>query len=185
MPDIVSSGVVEEHLLNVSDHLPVFVKINNTNDQPSRRDGQDNINNDNVGNLRIPWQKFTEKQLNDYRELTESAMLATNIEDNEIRDLNSLNNANKNITTVLLECGKKMLRPKQRKRQNLKHSPKPFWSHELSELIKEKKRSFKIWVEAGRPRQEDNPIFIAHKNSKKVFTKSMRVQRLNLMLNRK
>ena len=55
-------------------------------------------------------------------------------------------------------------------RKNLK----PYWNTKLSTLKKIKVERFRIWHSAGRPREKDNPITIAHREAKKCFAKELR-----------
>ena len=58
-------------------------------------------------------------------------------------------------------------------------SRSPGWTSEMKATCKESKRLLHLWVNAGRPRDPDNPIFAAHKAAKKAFRQAVRHHRRN------
>jgi len=46
---------------------------------------------------------------------------------------------------------------------------KPNWDHSLKEAHCKSKAAYKVWVRAGRPRNQDHPIRRRYKNSKATF----------------
>ncbi|CAH1777007.1 unnamed protein product, partial [Owenia fusiformis] len=51
---------------------------------------------------------------------------------------------------------------------------KPFWNDELTRLVKLKKKRWREWVSAGRPRNADNVIRAQYKSAKCAFRKCFR-----------
>ena len=60
--------------------------------------------------------------------------------------------------------------PKTKYRKNLK----PFWNQTLSRLKKEKIKFYRVWVDAGRPRDPDSPLWVNYKESKKSFSREIK-----------
>ena len=54
---------------------------------------------------------------------------------------------------------------------------KPFWNPHLRELKRLKVSAYRIWVDADRPRDRNNPRFLQYKTSKKFFAKALKVAR--------
>ena len=55
----------------------------------------------------------------------------------------------------------------------------PGWTSEMKAACIESKRLLRLWVNAGRPRDLDNPIFAAHKAGKKASRQAVRHHRRN------
>ncbi len=74
-----------------------------------------------------------------------------------------IDNAIKTVCDTIKKAAANL--PKRRYNKKLK----PYWNGNLTKLTKEKKKIWHIWVEAGRPRGE-NEIFRNYKDAKKAFT---------------
>ena len=72
------------------------------------------------------------------------------------------------LSTILLSCASVI------PTSSFKPNRKPFWNKTLSNMKKSKVDKFKLWCSAGRPRAEDNLLFIEHKSAKKRFAKELR-----------
>ena len=72
------------------------------------------------------------------------------------------------ICSTLLKHYKNIPTLKFRKNQ------KPFWNEHLSHLKRVKVAKFKLWKDAGRPREDSNCLFTAHKTAKKDFAREIR-----------
>ena len=51
---------------------------------------------------------------------------------------------------------------------------KPYWNQRMNELKKDKIFSYREWVKVNRPRDAGNPLFEAYKQSKKAFNKELK-----------
>ena len=60
--------------------------------------------------------------------------------------------------------------PKSKFKSNIK----PFWCSELNALKKGKIMAYRNWINAGRPRDPDNDLFLANKTAKKLFRKRLK-----------
>ena len=59
-------------------------------------------------------------------------------------------------------------------RSKFKKNLKPFWDSVLSRLKKEKVECYRVWVNAGRPRDPDNSLWKNYKETKKVFSNKLK-----------
>ena len=51
---------------------------------------------------------------------------------------------------------------------------KPYWNHDLSILKYRKVMSYRIWVQAGRPREPSDESFVKYKLDKNLFHKTLK-----------
>ena len=76
------------------------------------------------------------------------------------------------LVGTLVDAGKKLPHSKYRK------NVKPFWNAQLTQLKKQKVDCHRMWKAAGRPRSDDNILYINHKAARKAFLSELkRVQR--------
>lgn len=73
-----------------------------------------------------------------------------------------IDNAVKTVCDIVMKAATNL--PTKRYNKKLK----PYWNKNLTTLTKEKKKIWHVWVEAGRPRGE-NEIFRNYKEAKKAF----------------
>ena len=167
--NVIQCGVKAEHVLNVSDHLPVFMNINvpmNSNSYSS-----ENVLDD-MHTKRVKWHKLEKNQIDLYSCDTDK-VFAQLCEQYVADDQVNLTKWCNTVIDKLVSCSSRFVDTV--KRNKGKHGPKPFWSQDLSELMKAKKKCYKMWVDAGRPRDENNQMYLNHKESKRAFRKMMRM----------
>jgi len=51
---------------------------------------------------------------------------------------------------------------------------KPYWTQNLTQLSRDQKAAWKLWVEAGRPRNEGSEEWRCYKNAKRTFLRAQR-----------
>ena len=159
--EVVDSGVSPDHVLNTSDHLPVFAKLE-LGELPI-------LCVDDARASAIKWAKLTEdilyekytKQVDaDMRVLLESLHSAP-------VDVSGIDKILSKVTHVLHNAARNLPRAKYRKHL------KPFWCKELDVLKKAKITTYRKWVEMGRPRDSDNPVRCDYIKGKKQFIKRL------------
>ena len=153
-------GVMEEASENTSDHLPVFAVIdicfeNNNNGRKSMRDD-------------ITWQKLSETDIRSkYTDKLESYMsdyiLKNCMFTSEI-STHSKNEIDKCINDIKnMMCLASKLLPHQKP----KGHARPYWCPELTVLCRAKKQAWREWVKADRPRNDDSPLWLRYKLTKR------------------
>jgi exonuclease III len=169
---VTKCGIIGEDILNVSDHLPVAIEFS-LNKKCKLSNNMGTIEGQASIPSRVKWHKLTMGEINEkYTTVTDSIFesyfndLQSGKADKDIDILAST------ITQKVLDVSKNNLcKPCIKSRCN----PKPFWNRELSQLLKEKKGAYNAWRLAGRPRDPENPLFIQHNESKKIFRKKLRI----------
>ena len=73
------------------------------------------------------------------------------------------------LTSAMLRISDDL--PKTKYRKNLK----PYWNQTLTRLKKEKVKFYRVWVDAGRPRDTDSPLWVNYKESKKIFSREIKI----------
>ena len=164
--DVQQCGVVSEHVLNVSDHLPVALTLNLQTDKTDSTLPLGDV----VAGCRVRWHKLSEEVIQEkYTNKTDMCMqdLKLQIANGNINsDVDQLCDV---ITSRLVSVSEKELcKPKRA----VGTKSRPFWSKELSDLVRIKKVAYDNWNNSGRPRDPTNPIFVHHKQSKCESTRS-------------
>ena len=72
------------------------------------------------------------------------------------------------LATAIVESGRQLPHTKFSK------TLKPYWDQSLKYLNQDKKTARRNWERAGKPRDPDNPIWVAYKQSKREFRKEQR-----------
>ena len=162
---VLNCGVSAEHMLNVSDHLPVHVSL-------SRRMKNPKVNDlpTAAPSLRVKWHKIPPEDIKSkYTEVTDIAFedLCASI-DNVHIDVNDLVCK---ITDKILDISKRNLV----KSKNKKSKAKPFWCDELTEKLHVRKQCYDDWKAQGGITDHDNPFFVRYKESKREFRKCYRI----------
>ena len=88
----------------------------------------------------------------------------------DVVNINNLDRLFQEITDIIHDSSANLTRSKY-----VKHV-KPYWNKELTDLKREKIRTYRRWVAAGRPRDPDDPLMKDYKMSKKNF--SVTIKRL-------
>ena len=164
-------GIIDEHYLNSSDHLPVAISIHT--DRSIRQDENESIPR-NKGLSRVAWSRVTQEEINvkytcpvskdiialrkTYGISSDSCLLRRMDIDRFINDL---------ITILLRRSGGL---PKVKFKKCLK----PYWSNQLKEDRIVVKNLWREWDSAGRPRSHNSDIFSRYKEAKKVYRDNIR-----------
>ena len=154
-----------DHPLNTSDHSPVSVICSISGLTKTKH--VDRTSN------RIRWDKLTSQGIKEkYQEVI------TPVLDRFITSLDISNGSHEYIDRCfdqLIEIIHTATCKLPRSRF-VKHV-KPFWNPHLRELKRLKVSAYRIWVDADRPRNSDDPLFLQYKISKKNFAKALRAVR--------
>ena len=158
---ITSCWVSDWHVLNTSDHLPVNTTLNLSGLVLNFTEG--------IPTGRIKWEKMSymdirrryackvDPHIVDICQRIVSSPLSPILIDESFAAL----------TQVLMVAASRL--PHTKFKKNLK----PFWNDDLSELKRAKVYAYHAWVDAGRPRTDDNPFFINYKFTKKEFMREI------------
>lgn len=163
--NVVACEVLEDTLVNVSDHLAICIHIDINLLQskhtvsPSQSPGEVAWHKMSVEDIAATYTCKVEKAL--ARETACPNIYNCKTEDETEKLINL-------IIDTMKGCCKDL--PKKGFNKTLK----PFWSHELKSLSKRKKHILYVWRLAGCPRDSDNCIYLEYKHVKKMFRKELR-----------
>ena len=163
--NIVKCAVIDDDIMNTSDHLPISVDIK------ANLPNSSNISNDNMA-PRVAWGKFSPAEIHDLytapveRELHNiytDYMLSQKSHETPIDDLLQrtieciINTANRNLPKV-----------------QFSKTIKPYWSDVLTNLNETQKVAWRRWVTQGRPRDMNNTSWLQYKEAKRCFRAALR-----------
>ena len=161
IPGILQCGVVPDNVLNCSDHNPVYVECNfamlpELSSKPCRQKS-------------IRWSKIEPDTINvKYtRVVTEGVaklLVKCTAMDPSPDTVDGMFDA---LITLLHKSATKL------PRSCFKRHLKPYWCSELNILKKDKIRTYRAWVAADRPRDNDNTLRREYLSSKKAFNKRL------------
>ena len=172
MSDILSCSVVNDSVLNVSDHLAMLVNISiilkcHENNMDKRR--------------QVAWHKMSDLEIEEsYTVPLEQLCVETlhvygysmevieNFQTDPRINPRTLDSIIKDLSDNINKTSRKLLNKKFDK--NLK----PYWNDNLKQLSKDKKRSRNEWVNAGRPRKNESDAFKNYKERKREFRRMKR-----------
>ena len=145
--------------LNTSDHRDVHMSI-------QLPDKATYVDDDPVPG-RIKWSKPSVKR--QFKDKTAQSLLTFR---EKIRGThlspNTLDPLFQELTDILHKASVDLPRTKFVKRI------KPYWNEDLSRLKREKIQTYRVWVDAGRPRDPDDPLMRSYKASKRAFMNTIR-----------
>ena len=159
---ISSCHTATDNILNTSDHRAIYVTLN-----------VGGFKGINVGvNCKgIPrWDKLSVDQITNMYTNPLQAKLSDvilTLSENDI-DGDGIDKVISTINSILIKAARVV--PKSKFKAHLR----PYWNKELSELKFIKVQKYKTWVDAGRPRDQSNPVWRDYKASKKMFVKTLR-----------
>ena len=164
--------VLEDHLINPSDHLAVFAAV----EVPAR-----SCRPKPMFRKRVAWDKHTVDEINELYQAPLEKKLTNLMSMKERSLVDIMENQNDNTLgpTELEVFVDDLTRTVNEASGTLKQTKfskalKPYWNVVLSELIKKKKATYRQWVNAGRPRDENNLIWKEYKCAKKEFRRCQR-----------
>ena len=167
IPNLLKNKVVSCHTsdydaLNTSDHTSISMKITLDGIPRGAVDGA------NLSKLR--WDKMTPEALyNRYRvPLNISLGMTLGRLINVVPGAEDIDSLMQELLDNIREH--ELVIPKSRFRRHIKS----YWCPELNELKRVKVHAFRNWVNAGRPREATNALFMANKQAKKVFRKRLK-----------
>ena len=163
LPEVMKANVSgchvgEPHILNNSDHLPVFSTMNvgsialttcEYNAPPTVNWGKLNLEDRLV--------KYEHKLLPEVESVIERLTNTTPSIELVEWAFSTLTDTFNRVSADLPRC-------------KFKRHLKPYWNDQLSVLKSLKVKSYRTWVASGRPRDHDNTLFIEYKRSKKTFS---------------
>ena len=153
-------AVLEEEILNCSDHYCVIAEVEVGNLLPTTT---------NSKHARLPkWNKMSREDI----QRTYTSVVQKDMQDvltyvGQIRSSLQIDHAIEKVIGVLTNASKVV--PTSKFRPNLK----PFWNETLTELKKTKVVKFRTWVKDGRPRTSQSKSWVEHKVAKKEFTRAL------------
>ena len=161
IPKVSSSRVLQEHCLNTSDHMALSIVLRVEGVKIAQ------VQNDSQG--RVRWDKMTKA---DVKRKYESPLQTkfSNILSRLQRTVGSaelIDSTFKEITKDIHETSDRLPRSKFKKHL------KPFWNAEMDILKANKISAYRVWVDAGRPRDITDQRYINYKDSKKRFMKRL------------
>ena len=146
-------GVMEEHVLNTSDHLPSYLKISLNNMK---------VNTEHVNDINlikhVKWRHLSEDQIKEYNTKLEGSM--SEYTANKINQFSkidgitckSIDNMYRDVVQLLVNASNHL--PFIRKN----NGTKPYWARSLSIACRNKKLAWRAWVQTGRPRDDDSQV---------------------------
>ena len=165
--------VIHEHILNVSDHLPLVCELNLNHTYVRYEPDMQHVawhrtTGEMVAELYSePLEKSVNNVLLKYNVDPEKVL----IENPEIYD-EVLSLDIEHIACDLIDAmkshGTSLPQVKYDKRL------KPYWNENLSILSKSNKKAWRNWVNAGRPRDPEHVLYRAYKEAKRVFRSEQR-----------
>ena len=168
MSAVVSCDVLEENVKNTSDHLPIQIEISCSS----------KINNNNTNTTeasKVKWHSFTQDQItNLYRNPMEvkvqqyirsNAVFLHNVEQWSTEDIDT---CCETVIKLISDINDKL------PRHSCKTGTKPYWSKGLNDHAKNKKRAWREWVSAGKPRDLNQITWLNYKERKRVLRKAQR-----------
>ena len=149
-----------EHPLNTSDHLPVLVEI--------RIKLMSGKVESNAPQRMLRWDKLGEEGIREIYEIPLAVRLDNIGINTQNLDCEYIDQLFNKVVKAITEIGGNI--PTSKFRKHLK----PYWCKELGDLKKEKVLRHRIWKTAGKPSDPNDRFRIDMKNSKKLFTKTLR-----------
>ena len=154
--------VIEEEDLNVSDHLPIKVVLN--------IEMIPRVSISNYSTSSIKWSKTKIEQIfEEYTHPLSDSLRTLNARFGQ--PIERVYEIDGMVNWLVKEVHKSAA---NLPRTNYKKHIKPFWSHELTVLKKNKVDKYRKWVSEGRPRGRDNILYREYMDSKKTFLKRLK-----------
>ena len=171
---ILVSKVLDEELLNVSDHVPVEITLK-LKSKDSCIDLSD-VERDcsNIKPLKVLWHKLKDDEISLYTRETNKSFANIVCDVERCLDDDDVDSVTEIVTKGVINTSSTLMCNKCKTGKKGKSNAKPFWSEELTLLSNEKKTAYFAWVDAGRCKDKNDPTYIAHCNSKKKFRKAFR-----------
>ena len=160
-------SVVSDEILNTSDHFALQATLNIECSIAK---------SDEVKQMpAIRWNKIKSEVIaNVYTSpLEEYALMVMNRDITDKMDSTSIERVTDDVVEKMRSLSNNL--PKCRYKPNVR----PFWNKKLTQLKKEKVKHFRFWVSEGRPRDEGNSAWVAHKQAKKAFRKEIKFVQKN------
>ena len=159
---VLDCGCLDEHVLNTSDHSPVFTTL-------SIKD----ISRQSIEvkrPSRLKWDKLDDQSMN----VRFTQPVSVGLDNLYIKY--ALQPASPALVDEMINEIVETLREGEKRVPKSKFSKhlKPFWSDELTLLKFEKVKAYKEWIKAGRSRIRDDPLYVKYKSTKKDFIKRLR-----------
>ena len=163
---VVSSEVLSDPILNNSDHYAVRVVINVEGLKSVVIPARSVFN---VKWARIKNDTILAKYTSPAETHFQSIINDTDLDAMSCEEVDTLID---DITTYLVSLDKDLPRSK------FKPHVRPYWNDHLTQLKKEKVRSYRVWKYNGRPRDPTNKYWCEYKSAKRIFRREIRgVQR--------
>ncbi|CAH1800465.1 unnamed protein product, partial [Owenia fusiformis] len=159
-------AIMEESLINTSDHLPICVHLSLVHESVHLKGEKEKITS------KLSWNKATEENKSAYRTLLDPKLEELYNEINSVKDGLSkldLDIFFEKLTQILKRAAFSTI-----PRTCFKGYLKPYWSTLLKDLVKKNKSSWKDWKDAGKPRNNENEICRKYRQAKKEFQREFR-----------
>ena len=146
-------------VLNTSDHRDIHMTLSITGDIINRQQ--------TPKPSRIKWEKSDTRHVYSQRIFQPLVNLWERLSRDNLTEI-SIDGYFQELTTIIHEAASDLPRTKY-----VKHI-KPYWNEDLGRLKRDKILTYRTWVNAGRPRNPEDPPMVAYKASKKLFAKTLR-----------
>lgn len=154
------SGIIKDHYLNCSDHLPIFVNIS--------LEELINIKPTTINNaMGVNWRKVSTDDACTYRQLVRESLTSTALDGTTLKGIEEY------ITDVsyFLVHAADLSLPKKRYRPFLK----PYWKNgNIKQLHAANRQKRNIWIREGRPRGMQYVSYKEYKQAKRDFTNALK-----------
>lgn len=171
LPNVMSCKVLGSEINNTSDHLALSIEL--------KLDQSISTANSFDSRSHVTWDRVTKEDIKllytDPLDIEISQLVADSGICTQSTDIGDYQDSIVDIPNLVELITNQILNmEKSLPMKHFKKSLKPYWDNSLSSLNKEKKNTYKSWVEGGRPKDQENPLFRAYKNAKQTFRREQR-----------
>ena len=165
---ITKKTVLKELESNVSDHYPVSVSLLTCSSKETQKSEPKETAQSISCATRINWTKVDKEKY--------AQIVSKDIQHviNHKKDTNlDIEYAINSVSNILVNAAKKC-HPQKKKNKN---KPKlRVWNPDISNALKKNRESYKLWRQAGKPDNPDNPTLVQKKESKRKFRSCCRIE---------
>ncbi len=162
-------AVIEDELINTSDHLPLSVElvVSNIMTRKLHSEPVDTIawHKLNKTQIQAEYTDILELHMQQYMDSHRAGPFPSNWTQGDISQTYT------DLVTILTNTGRRL----QTKKQNRNHKHhKHYWTNELSALSREKRATWQQWKLEGKPPDPTNPHWVRYKDAKREFRREQR-----------
>jgi len=157
------SEVIDDEILNTSDHLPVFCVLKPYKCDPSCEVYSEGTNV--IKRVRLHWKRCIQSdflKIEHYRELLKDQLPQRNA--NNVVSTDEVDDYYDKVITAMTNAAVSSLPS-----CDFKKRLRPYWNDSLKYLHQSMRQTRRAWVLAGKPRNPDSVERTNYKNSKRIF----------------